>query len=342
MLDLLEFMVQRGCFQKDEITPTVTNHCNSYSDNNIDDMSNFLTSSGHQHLKESILILPEFHGADEGKYNVFTQEFLNSQVCKILNTKGRISYPDICSGLHVKIEKLQQAIGELCELDDNCIHDIGMGALTDRYLDEKCRGIAFCDRVSITTLANEWNLSYKFTLEAIQARLQLFQESILVVDHNGVKQLITKHYENEMLSKAEILLKNTKTPTKISDLMADIKIDPLKVLCHVRSLCHRKSLLGSLHVDETVSSKASTMTMGAVYIPACYEEDQEQNIINFFDSNGYVTRQYGEKVGISKKRLESVLKGHKVRKFVFVKPRLREVSHVHSSFRQRHCFSRIV
>ena len=315
-LRLLNKMMKNGLFHD-----TQQNHyLYSYPDNDIDDMNRFINKAKNEfHPDDCNLIFPQAYGSDdEGRNYIMTRKYLSSQIFERVNESGRISLQGISSDMHITIQDVQQSVRELCDMEDSCIHNIGVEVITEKYLDEKCQELrnSIEYRQLIHDVANEWNLPLHFTLEAINKRINMngfFNGMHLTEDCDGAKQLVTNNHEKNMLSRVEDLLGSVKAPKKMGEVMENIQLDPIQVLNHVKNLCQNKSLKGSLHVDESNSINVST-AFGAVYTPICYEENQEKGIMSFFDTNGYVTLHHGDQAGMSKKWLDECILRHNVSK----------------------------
>ena len=79
----------------------------------------------------------------------------------------------------------------------------------------------------------------------------------------------------------------------------DISPTP-KVLKLLKESCDSGLLKGELHTDALNS-------VGAIFIPHSHVEKQKEEITSYFAENGYLTAEYGSKIGTSMKRLEHIV-----------------------------------
>ena len=255
-----------------------------------------------------------------------TREFLTSQVSKRVIQAGKISLQTLSSEMNTTTQNVQQSVNQLClkgdeyDVSGSGIHQIGVDVLTTKYMDEKCKmlGDTMKDqdkhRVLIHDVAMDWNLPTQFTLEQIQQRIHVtgidsdtspstyFHGIHLTVDSDGSKQLITYQYENELLDSVKGVLEKVEGPTKMCQIFKSIPLNPAQLLNHVKHLCHEEHLDGSLHIDES-STNVSAASIAAIYTPSFYEKKQEEEILSFFQANGFVTMDHGDQFGLSKKRI---------------------------------------
>ena len=336
LMRLLNRMVQEyGFFQPSSPgastrTPSVDDCYATYPDDTIEDMHKFKARKTSERLstQSSTLVFAKIGkstNVDDGTCCAMTTNNLQTQIQECLLKRGRMPFRDLADEFHVDMENIKGAAEMLCsekredgddDVSTNHIHIVGMDLVNDRYLDKMFQTLVqeISDVKCAQEIAHEWNLPLQFTIEVLEKRVTkggFFDGMKLIENGDGTKQMVTHQHEEKMLAALDDLLQNAKVPLKLSDVVLKVaSLDPRQILAHIKAQCETKSYAGTLH-QESISS-ATITNLSAMYVPDAYEQEQESKIIAFFDTNGYVTLQHGDNVGLSKKRLVECILKHNV------------------------------
>lgn len=81
--------------------------------------------------------------------------------------------------------------------------------------------------------------------------------------------------------------------------------DQRLILDHIRYLCESNQIQGTLHTE------SASQSIGALYIPFVYEQNQKETISRIFNTDGYITFEQAKHHGVSTKRVkECILDAH--------------------------------
>ncbi len=207
-IQLLQKMIQYGYFQDEE--PVTVEDAIHYDDT-MEDMKRYRSSARTQYsLDDSYLIFTNDND------RCMTREFLKNEIKQIVRSRGKISMNVLASELDVNFD-VQILAHELSQ--DEAIHLIGRNLFTDEYLDGQFqqlhKDLQVCKYKIISEVANEWNVPLQFTFDAIVARSDKCHDMVIIKDDNGVKRLMTKDYENQLLQQVQSFLENVSEPVKV-------------------------------------------------------------------------------------------------------------------------------
>ena len=314
IVEMLNKMNQCGYFHSDStILPHISFH-NDYPDDTIEDMLHFKTSAVTKQMSCSpmdsnlIITTQSLKNAKKDSCLAITKEKLLENINTCLMEKKRMSIQDLVNLYHVDRNILEHCLTGATSTDET-FEIVANEVISKSTLKEICHEISIqrIDMKPIRCIAQEFHLPLQYLLTLLTQWIssEMLKEMEIVTSQDGTKLLMSQRCKVKLLGQVDEMIQTAKQPVTMEKIQIKVSaLDTLSLGNHIESQCDKGVYSGSLSIKDSSYSTA-------VYTPHEFTEIQEQEVLRFFDVNGFITYDYAKSLlGVGKSRLQEIVSSH--------------------------------
>lgn len=276
------------------------------------------TMDSHPDDNDSVIIITNPN--DKSKAFCMTRSYLMKDTEQKLVLAGRLNLKEMAVKRYIHFDDMMSVAKELVSCSNLKYYLIGdMELLTTTYLNDLCTCLIRVDDddatdqdnpqhqkiIYMSNVGKSWRLPLSFTIEVVSSRMHLMKGWKWVhckISSGGLGPfIITPSCEEWKLQQIQRILEQAEESIHITNILDQVQYwDMDTAIGFMQKLCADHVLNGTLHYCHSSPS-------GAFYRPQIHEIQMSSTVLKTFESCGYVSYEYGEKFGCTKKRLGDLL-----------------------------------